>query len=230
MGSSRLLNSDPEAQSPRGCGHFIFNYESKGIGAVKDILKSIQSKSLPRVSVADLSSGLSDIGCLIYGRYMNSRMYFPKTVTAFLQVDVEQARSERNNITLSKKLDKFGRRIPLICWDVNELDIENCKKFAHSLLSRWPKGMLALPQMRSNLDFLNFSNPYDAYHPTGTIRMGDDDRSVVDLDLKVRGYSNLWVVSTAVLPSAGTANPTFTTLCLAHRLGQQFIEEEKRGN
>ncbi len=230
MGSSRLLNSDPEVQSPRGFAHFTFNYESRGISAVKNILKSIQSKSLPSVSVADLSGGLTDIGSLIYSRYVNSRIYIPKTASALLQVDVEQARSEKNNITLSKKLDKFGRRIPLICWEVNELDIENCKKFAHGILSGWPKGVLALPRMKPNLDFLNFSNPYDAYHPTGTIRMGDDNRSVVDLDLKVRGYGNLWVVSTAVLPSAGTANPTFTTLCLAHRLGQQFIEERKRGS
>ena len=230
MGAIRLLNSDPKLQCSRGFGHFIFNNESKGIGAVKDILKSIQSKSLPSLSVADLSQGLSDVGALVYERYVNTRLYIPSKTSVFLQADVEQTRSESNNITLSKKLDKFGRRIPLICWDVNELDIENCKKFAHSLINGWPKIVPELPQVKPNLDFLNVSNPYDAYHPTGTIRMGDDCKSVVDLDLKVRGFSNLWVVSTAVLPSAGTANPTFTTLCLAHRLGRQLIEERKRGN
>ena len=230
MGSARLVNSAPKAQSVRGFGHFIFNYDSKGINAVKNILKSIQSKTQPSISVADLTSGLADIGSLMYMRYINSKMYIPKNATAFLQVDVEQARSERNSITLSKGLDRFGRRIPLICWDVSELDIENCKKFAHDLLSGWPKEESGFPQMRPNFDFLNFSNPYDVYHPTGTIRMGDDNLSVVDMDLRVRGFGNLWVVSTAVLPSAGTANPTFTTLCLAHQLGQKFIGEGKRGD
>ena len=60
--------------------------------------------------------------------------------------------------------------------------------------------------------------PHDAYHPVGVCRMGTDSEAVVDQNLKVWGIENMWVVSTAVLPSAGTANPTFTMLCLAEAL------------
>jgi choline dehydrogenase-like flavoprotein len=45
---------------------------------------------------------------------------------------------------------------------------------------------------------------------------------VVDFDLKVHGVDNLWVLSTGVLPSAGTANPTFSMLCLGNRLAEQL--------
>jgi choline dehydrogenase-like flavoprotein len=52
--------------------------------------------------------------------------------------------------------------------------------------------------------------------------MGDDALAVVDQDLKTWGVQNLWVSSTGVLPSAGTANPTFTMLCLTHQLAENF--------
>ena len=54
--------------------------------------------------------------------------------------------------------------------------------------------------------------------------MGIDGNSVVDHELSVRGLKNLSVVSTAVLPSAGTANPTFTMLCLAEALVARLTE------
>jgi choline dehydrogenase-like flavoprotein len=52
--------------------------------------------------------------------------------------------------------------------------------------------------------------------------MGDDAEAVVDHNLKVWGVENLWVISTGVLPSAGTANPTFTMLCLTHALAEHL--------
>ena len=52
--------------------------------------------------------------------------------------------------------------------------------------------------------------------------MGKNTEAVVDENLKVWGLENLWVVSTGVLPSAGSANPSFTMLCLADRLAEQL--------
>ncbi len=64
-------------------------------------------------------------------------------------------------------------------------------------------------------------------HPCGTLKMGIDKMAVVDENLKVWGVENLWVASTGVLPSAGTANPTFTILCLAERLSGQIINMKR---
>lgn len=59
----------------------------------------------------------------------------------------------------------------------------------------------------------------DGYHQQGLLRLGSDPAtSVVDPDCRVHGIGNLHVASTAVLPTGGQANPTFTACCLAVRL------------
>ena len=44
------------------------------------------------------------------------------------------------------------------------------------------------------------------YHPCGTNRMGDDDRSVVDTQLRVRGVQGLRVVDASVFPLVPSSN------------------------
>ncbi|WP_219821944.1 GMC family oxidoreductase [Streptomyces sp. Ru71] len=54
-----------------------------------------------------------------------------------------------------------------------------------------------------------------AGHPTGTTRMGADRATaVVNADGLSHAHSNLWVVGSAVFPTAGTANPTLTLAAL----------------
>ena len=57
--------------------------------------------------------------------------------------------------------------------------------------------------------------------------MGRDSESVVDFELRVHGCDNLSVLSTAVFPSAGTANPTFSMLCFAEALAERLATEAK---
>ena len=85
-----------------------------------------------------------------------------------------------------------------------------------------------MPVLQPRADVCDATKPHDAYHPVGTCRMGRDDGAVVDPSLKVWGLTNLWLVSTAVLPSAGTANPTFTMLCLAEDLVDQMTTVASR--
>jgi choline dehydrogenase-like flavoprotein len=50
--------------------------------------------------------------------------------------------------------------------------------------------------------------------------MGSGSEATVDFDLRVNGTANLYVLSTGVLPGAGTANPTFSMFCLGDRLAE----------
>ena len=60
-------------------------------------------------------------------------------------------------------------------------------------------------------------------HQIGTIRMGADRRAaVVDGDCRAFDAPNLFVVSTAVLPTSGQANPTLTAVQLGLRLAARL--------
>lgn len=63
-------------------------------------------------------------------------------------------------------------------------------------------------------------------HQVGTIRMGADrTRGVVDGDCRGFDAPNLYVISTAVLPSSGQANPTLTAVQLGLRLAAHLAAQ-----
>ena len=68
----------------------------------------------------------------------------------------------------------------------------------------------------------------DTNHAMGGTCMGTDPASsVVDRNLKVHGVSNLFVASCSVYPTGGCANPTFTLMALALRLGDHLADSLK---
>jgi choline dehydrogenase-like flavoprotein len=218
MRSFRFLLRSTSPAVPRGFGHFIFEKDAAGFKVAKEVVGAVQARRLPDLSVGELARGANGLAALAYDRFIKSRLHVPDGTAVRLQLDIEQRPSARNGVTLSEQLDAYGRPRAKIDWTISGDDVEAMAAVAARLLDAWPGLGGGLPRLIPLAVAGGAIKPYDAYHPTGTCRMDDGDDAVVDLDLTVSGLENLWLVSTGVLPAAGTANPTFTMLCLAQEL------------
>lgn len=219
----RFLTKPKNAIAPRAFAHFIFEQDSKAFLVAKEILNAIQEQRNPLLSMKDVIQAVGGLSLLAYNRFFLSQLYVPQGTSIRMQLDIEQDPIEKNRVSLSCDLDEYGRRRAKVDWSVSDLDCFAMEEAAAHFLSRWPSGEAGLPRLKPRTVSSDIAKPYDAYHPVGTCRMGDGDNAVVDLKLKVTGAKNLWILSTAVLPSAGTANPTFTLLCLAQGLVEELV-------
>lgn len=141
----------------------------------------------------------------------------------------EQSPNPDSRVTLGDTLDRTGLPQLMIDLRVREEDAHSILH-THDLFARWldrvGEGRLSYkmpPAARSDAVLAQVRH---GSHQIGTARMGRSRASaVVDKDLRAFDSANLFVASSAALPTSSQANPTFTTIALALRLADTLVRE-----
>jgi choline dehydrogenase len=84
----------------------------------------------------------------------------------------------------------------------------------------------ALTEDKAIEEFIR-NNGETLYHPTSTCKMGSDNMSVVNHELKVHGISNLRVVDASVMPKIVRGNTNAPTIMIAEKSADIILMENK---
>jgi choline dehydrogenase len=85
-----------------------------------------------------------------------------------------------------------------------------------------------IPDVKSNSDIENWirATASTDFHPSCSCRMGNDDRAVVDAEMKVHGIDGLRVVDASVMPDIVSGNLNAPTQMIAARAADFILDKE----
>lgn len=200
---------------PRSFAHVVFKQNGAAFTMAREMMYSIQSRKLPNIDVSTMGRSVLGLARFAKKRLLDGVLCIEKGSTASLQYDFETPRSPLRRIELSEALDVYGRRKPSINWSLSDIDLSSVLQRLGEVRRQFQLS-LEVDCVDSPSDGeIALDNPYDVYHPCGTTPSAHrPSQGVLGEDLSVHQIANLWACSTAVLPSAGSANPTFSLLCL----------------
>jgi choline dehydrogenase-like flavoprotein len=145
-----------------------------------------------------------------------------------LEYHAEQLPNPESRLTLADSADRLGLPRLRIGLRFSQEDAAAVVR-AHDALAGWLErnrlGRLDWRVPKGERAAAVLAEARHGTHQIGTIRMGTDRaRAVVDRDCRAFDVENLHVVSTAVLPTSGQANPTLTAVQLGLRLAARLAK------
>lgn len=232
----RNLRFEPTAelrattQLPAAFMHISFATDNPtGFDTLRDIYRNLQKRQYPGVrDIIALSEELPYLSKAAWWRFIKKRMVFPGNANFMLNTVIEQEPLASNRIGLSdNKTDIFGCPLATIDWNISDNDIDNTLRMTELFINAWHSSHLAnfanLVALEKNAVVNSMRAGGGINHPGGSIRMGTTPQNgVVDRDLRTFCVNNLSVISTAVFPSGGGANPTMMLLMMALRLAKRI--------
>lgn len=158
-------------------------------------------------------------------RYVGSRLSRRQaSVTSIrLRNFMEMAPDPDNRIELSDRTDTFGMRVPRVRHRCGALD-KRTMVLVHDVLRREVSAS-GWGTVHSDLHDGAADWPInaDASHHMGATRMGSDPAtSVVDARCRLHTTDSVYLAGASVFTTSGCANPTYTAVALALRLGDHL--------
>jgi choline dehydrogenase-like flavoprotein len=146
-----------------------------------------------------------------------------------LRIAFEQALNPDSRVRLAEETDRFGLRRAALDWRLSPLDARTMRTAVLAFARHVAEQDIGRARLRDwvTADPIDWPDIVEdevaGKHHMGTTRMADDPRrGVVDRDGRVHGLANLYVGGSSVFPTGGHANPTYTVVQLALRLGDHL--------
>ena len=125
-----------------------------------------------------------------------------------------QEKNFSNNLKLSRnKVDEFGLNKLNINWKISENDITIYEK----MIKKFLNSSNLLINESFSLNKIE-KNVYVGLHPSCSNPLGVNKDTIVDTNLRIKKFSNLFICGSDVFPSNGFTNPTWTIMTLGTRL------------
>lgn len=145
---------------------------------------------------------------------------------AELRLAWEQVPTSANRIELDAEKDALGMPRVKLHWKKQPQDrrtAETALQLFGSYLAQAEKGRAKiLPWLAQGLDYPAHDERGGPHHMGGTRMASGPAEGVVDQNCKVFGVENLYIGGSSVFPTGGHANPTYTIVQLALRLGDHL--------
>lgn len=136
-----------------------------------------------------------------------------------------QSLDKRNKVFLSEKKDIFNLPKLNIEWNISKSDTNSYNRIIENVFSLTKTKLKKLSGSKS----FSKSSFLTGYHPSSTTKIGDSIKTgVVDSNLKLYNYKNIYVCGSSVFPSKYVVNPTWTIMCLSKRLSAHLSDKFKK--
>lgn len=125
-----------------------------------------------------------------------------------------QEKNDFNNLKLNENsLDNFNLKKLDVNWKLSHNDLSIYNKLVRKFLN----SSSLLSNKSFNLKNIN-KKVYVGLHPSCSNSMSSKKDSIVDKNLKIKNFKNLFICGSDVFPSNGFTNPTWTIMTLSIRL------------
>jgi choline dehydrogenase-like flavoprotein len=157
------------------------------------------------------------------------RCTLPVEGSGWIAVEAEQVPNARSRVLLGDAKDRFGMPHAELDWQPTAFDRSSIYAGALEVakyLARTDQGRGKLRDWFLRENDTSLTEFVGAFHHMGTTRMaaGAAD-GVVDRDCRVFGHENFFIAGSSVFRTGGQANPTFTIVQLALRLGDHLAAQ-----
>ncbi len=136
----------------------------------------------------------------------------------------EQRPNLNSEVCLTDKKNKYGNYEVSIKWQLQNQDISDVYNHFGFINSH----IMNRNNAKETYDHTEYNwveRLSSAAHHLGTVRMSEDaETGCVDKNLKLHNIDNVYICDGSVFTTSGNANPTFTCMALAHRLGEYLSD------